>query len=338
MGTTSANSPLVRYYWGGSLVVLSLAARDNRLPFMFENEQLVKRYLLWFAVSHSPASVSSYRYALRRFIKYLGNRAIETILIEDVCLYIQALRDEGIKEGTVSIYITALRSFASYLEDKELLLFKAKAIPVVSADNVVSHEFATPEEVMAILGVWSDLFPLDCRNKAMISLTWDTGVRLSELLSLNVEDIDLINKRGRVKTYKRKNEMRDIYWETDTNDILKKWLLFRDEVLIRDGAHTNALFLSLATNTKALRCHRHAVQKALIDARKKAGVKRHITPHSLRHGYCTLRAKLNMNVNHLQRLMGHAKLTSTQVYVHLTNNELENEYRKIYKRQSPQVD
>lgn len=299
---------------------------------MFENEQVVNRFLAWFGISSSPASVSSYRWALRRFTNYLRKKAFTECELEDVISYIELLREEGIKEGTIAIYITALRSLWKYLEDKADLRFPSHKIPIVKSDNVKSHEFATPEEVMAILGTFSDLFPYDCRNKAMISLMWDTGVRLAELLSLDIDDIDLINKRGNVKTYKRKGHRREIYWEEMTNELLKKWLLLREEYLIRNGQQTNALFLSLATNSGASRCHRQALQKALREACKRIGLKRHITPHSLRHGYCTMRARLNMNVHYLQKLMGHAKLTSTQIYVHTNEKDVENEYRKIYRK------
>lgn len=295
---------------------------------MLENRRLVNRFLESFAADHSPASVSSYRFGIYPFLDWLEERSIASITSDDMTDYVNFLKGKKLKKGTIAIYMTALRAFWAWGEKRAKFSCARDDIPKLRADDVVSHRPAAPDEVHAILGTFSNSFPEDIRNKCAIMLAWTTGLRLCELLSLNVEDLDINDKRGSTKTFKRKNHRRNIYWDDETNDALKRWLEMREAVLARAGIHTEALFISLGTSNLGDRIGRHVFQIVLRDRSKQLGFKKPVTMHTLRHGFATLLQ--GINVHHLQDLLGHAKLSTTQIYVHVKEHEVEASYRANY--------
>lgn len=297
------------------------------------NHQLVEEFLLWLSVNRTKATVSSFKWALRQFEHWLTNneKLILDLQPSDIASYILHLRKRGLKKGTQSIYVTAVRSMWTWLEENNLAPFRKSLIPTIQTEDVKSYLPISYEEYRAILGCLSGNVLKDIRDRAMISLLWDTGMRLGELQSLNLLDINLRTMSGKVKTFKRRNHFRTFYFSEEVCDYLKSWLEVRGGIITRyNGSHLEpALFISMNTGNDCGRIYPPSIQQVVRELCRKAGISRRITVHSFRHGFGTRFNNAGMNVRTLQELMGHAKIGTTMIYMHKDESQLEQEYRQF---------
>jgi site-specific recombinase XerD len=296
------------------------------------NQEIINQFLVWLRAGHSKETVSSYFWGLHQFENWLdkSRKEITALTIPDFSNYLLSLENRGLRGGTRSIYITAVRSLWRWLHQQQRVKFSEALIPVPNRDDVKSHECLTPDEFKKIMAYFDEFFPKDLRDKTIISLLFATGMRLGEMLSLDVSGIDIENRRTEIKTFKRKNHKRQIFWDDETNVLLAKWLEVRERLLDREKIDATALFIALDTNKYGERIGRCVVQRVFRRVRAKCGIDKRITPHSCRHGFATLGVKNNINIMYLKEMMGHATIRSTQIYTHLENKDIEREYRKIY--------
>jgi len=304
-----------------------------------ENEKLVAEFLTWFRAGHSTASAPTYKYSLYPLKHWLEERRerrepylISELIFDDILAYVKNIQTIALKDNTRAIYICALKAFYRYLHRVGKCKFDPELIPAVSIDtSKSSRNAATEEEVISILGTFDEFFPEDLRNKTAISLLWDSGLRLGELLSLNIDSVNTVTMSGRVKTYKRKDHVRTFRWDYTTNELIKSWLYVREMIMRRDGERGDALFISLATNGSCARMHRHILQKQMREACARLSFTRVISPHSLRHGCLTNLLHDGLNIRQVQEIAGHAKVTTTQIYTHIDDKDLERAYREVQK-------
>lgn len=296
------------------------------------SDPTITRYLEWVAIGHSPATVSSYKYgffSLQRYLDQIGKPALGCTL-DDFVRYMGFLGDMGLKSKTRAQYATCLRSMWAWLEKQGLVPFAAKLIPMPNTEDTERRPYVTQEDYERILATFDEYFPLEMRNKAVVAMLFSTGVRLGELLSMDVGDIDMENRRINIKTFKRKNHWRDVYWNDATHAILLRWLDTRKRMVSRYGAGSDALFIGFNTADPGKRMERHAVQKIFRSARAALGIEKHISPHSCRHGFATKGVKNNINVVYLKEMLGHANLKNTMVYTHTEEKDVHAEYRKVF--------
>lgn len=295
----------------------------------------MQSYLTWLEAGHSSATVTSYKFALYPFRNWFEalEKSISSLTSEDLIEYMAHLNQRKIKSGTKSIYITALRSFLRFLKLQGKLEIDLDAIPYVRPDDVKSHELLEEDEALRLIHSFDELFPKDVRDKCMMMMLWKTGVRIGELLDIRLESVEFDTMSARIKTYKRKNHFRYIYWDEELNLLLKKWVDMRNASIDRSrGSDSGYLFISLATNSLGEKIQRHGVSGTIRKQREFCGIKKQITPHSFRHGFATYGVRKNVNVRYLQEMLGHAKISTTQIYMRTNDDEIRNEYKKIYGR------
>lgn len=296
------------------------------------NHEIISQFLVWLRAGHSKETVSSYFWALHQFEKWLNEQRKEllTLTLPDFSNYLFFLENRGLRGGTRSIYITAVRSLWRWLYQQQRVNFSEAMIPVPNRDDVKSYDCLTPDEFLKIISSFDEFFPKDLRDKTIISLLYATGVRLGELLSIDVSAINLENRTAEIKTFKRKKHKRRIFWDDATNILLSKWLETRQRLLNREKVDATALFIALDANKYGERIGRCVVQRIFRRVRAKCGIDKKITPHSCRHGFATLGVKNNINLMYLKEMMGHATIRSTQIYTHLENKDIEREYHKVF--------
>ncbi|MBI5071842.1 tyrosine-type recombinase/integrase [Candidatus Falkowbacteria bacterium] len=296
------------------------------------NHEIINQFLIWLRAGHSGATVSSYFWALRQFEIWLDLRKKEILkmTMPDFPEYHLWLENRGLHSGTRYSYLGTVRTLWRWLYQQQRVNFPETLIPLPNRNDVKSHECLFPDEFLKMISCFDELFPKDLRDKTAISLLFATGLRLGELLSLNVSDMNLEMKTAEVKTFKRKNHKRQIFWDDATNCLLAKWIELRQRLLDHKNMESIALFIALDSNKFGDRLFHHAVQKTFRRIRAKCGIDKKITPHSCRHGFATLGVKNNIKLMYLKEMMGHASIRSTQIYTHLENKDIELEYRKIY--------
>jgi len=298
---------------------------------MQENEEIISSFLVWLKGAHSPATVLSYNYALNSLKKYLvENRLVlKTCTLDDLTRYLQWMENKGLKSGTRNLYVTALKTLWQWLYRQKMVDFADDLIPSPPAVDKTSYPFLEPQEFRSLMDGCGELLPSEIRNKAIISFLYATGLRLGELLSLNVADLNMDERKALVCTFKRKNHKREVYWDEETHGYLKRWLDVRLQMLVRAGLGCEALWISLDTAKKPCRVTKGAIERMIRELREKVGVEKKITPHSFRHGFGYRGVRANANLRYLQVMMGHAKLSTTQTYMGYKDKEVEEEYRRV---------
>ncbi len=165
--------------------------------------------------------------------------------------------------------------------------------------------------------------PLAIRDRAMMELMYGTGIRLTEMITMNVQDVDLT--RGDIRVIGKGNKERIVPYSGEAKIWLDKWLRVRSSLKDTDSP---ALFISKLGKRISAR----SVQKRMKEWGLKQGVASHISPHKLRHSFATHILESSGNLRAVQELLGHENISTTQVYTHLNFQHLAQEYDKAHPR------
>lgn len=249
--------------------------------------------------------------------------------LDDISKYSQFLENKGVRSSTHFHYMTAFKCLWKWLHKQGIVLLDPSLIlmPPVTKER---RDALMPDEFEAIAKTFDERYPLELRNKLIVFMLYATGLRLGEFLDISLSDLNMAEKSVEVRTYKRKNHRRTVYWDDRTHQLLMKWLPLRVDIASQAGADNRALFVSMDNNSHGKPISRDVVQRIFRDVRKKTGMKKKISPHSCRHGFATRGVRANINITYLKEMLGHANLNNTMVYIHQEQADVRDEYRRIY--------
>ncbi|MGR5065904.1 tyrosine recombinase XerC [Photobacterium sp. DNB22_13_2] len=233
----------------------------------------------------------------------------------------KGMRD-GLKASSLSMRLSALRSFLDYLVRQGVL----KANP---AKGVSAPRKARPlpknldvDEMDQLLSVDDD-DPLSIRDRAMMELMYGAGLRLSELVSLNVKDVSL--RKGDLRVIGKGDKERVVPFAGLAREWVGHWLKVRGQLA---AAGEPGLFVSKLGQ----RISNRNVQKRMAEWGQKQAVSSHINPHKLRHSFATHMLESSGDLRAVQELLGHANLSTTQIYTHLDFQHLAQVYDEAHPR------
>ncbi|MFD2179182.1 tyrosine recombinase XerC [Veronia pacifica] len=233
----------------------------------------------------------------------------------------QAKRD-GLKPGSIALRLSALRSFFDYLVHRgDLSANPAKGVAAPKQGRALPKNLDV-DEINQLMSVDED-DPLAIRDRAMMELMYGAGLRLSELIGLDVRDIAL--RKGDLRVIGKGDKERIVPFAGQAKEWLMNWLRVRGQLL---KGPENALFLSKLGNRISAR----AVQKRMAEWGQKQSVNSHINPHKLRHSFATHMLESSGDLRAVQELLGHADLSTTQVYTHLDFQHLAKVYDAAHPR------
>jgi site-specific recombinase XerD len=298
-----------------------------------QNKEIYDKFMNWLRIAHKPATVESYHWALKPLFDWLygANLEITTLTSEDITNYSLYLKDKReLKTSTLFHYLIALRSLWRWLFRSGYVFMDEKIIEIPKDLDKESYPYVLLPEYEKMMKTFEEFQPEQLRNKTILAFLYYTGVRLGELLAIDVDQIDFKNKKAKIKTYKRHNHCREVYWGEELNNLLQRWLPIRQSIADHFHTSSSALFVAMATSPNSGdRMGRHQVQRMIRTARSKAKIKRHITAHSFRHGFGHRAVENNVNPRYLQVMLGHAKLETTMIYMGVANEEVKNVYRTV---------
>jgi integrase/recombinase XerD len=225
--------------------------------------------------------------------------------------------------------MTALKTLWTWAYSQGFVELNPAMIPMPEYTRERREEI-TLQEFEQIMSSLDDSFPKELRDKAIISFFCITGVRLGEFLEINLSKMDFQERMVEVKTFKRKNHRRKVYWDNRTNELLFKWLDMREKIIGRGKREHDALFVSLDPTTYGEPLGRCAIQRVFKCAREKCGIKKQISPHSCRHGFATNAVRKGVNPVFLKEMLGHANMQNTMIYVHSEDKEIRDEHRRVF--------
>lgn len=259
----------------------------------------------------APKSVDAYATDVRAYLAELDRRglAVEAATRDDVLEHLAGLAAAGLTARSRARHLAALRGFHRFLEDEKLIAKNpAEDLDTPRATRTLPS-FLTLAEVEALLAAPSEATLAGVRDRAMIEVLYATGLRVSELLRLKVEDVNLVD--GYVLAYGKGRKERLVPLGKHAIARVQAWLLLRPAAL--KGAQSPVLFPS--PRKKAF--SRMGFWKLLRRYAQKAGIRRPISPHKLRHSFATHLLERGADLRAVQAMLGHADLSTTQIYTHV---------------------
>ncbi len=273
----------------------------------------------------SENTLQSYKRDLKQFRKYITDYGIQynRVKEEDIKDYIKELQDQGKKASSISRCIASIRSFYQFV-------LKRKKIKVDPTANIQSPKIEkrvpsvlTSEEVELLLEQPKNIDLKGIRDKAMLEFAYATGMRVTEIISLNLEDVNL--EEGYV-ICKNGAKERNIPLGTMSLKALKEYIQDAREILIKEDE--KALFV----NVNGTRLTRQGFWKIIKYYKEQAHITKDITPHVLRHSFATHLLQNGADLKAIQTMLGHSDISSTQVYMQFQNEGLKDVYKKSHPR------
>ena len=274
----------------------------------------------------SENTLQSYRRDLKQFKRFLEACELryDRVKEEDIKDYIKELQENGKKASSISRCIASIRSFYQFV-------LKRKKIKVDPTANVQSPKIEkrvpsvlTSKEVELLLEQPKDVDLKGIRDKAMLEFAYATGMRVTEIISLNIDDVNL--EEGFV-ICRSGNKQRNIPLGTMSLKALKEYINDARGILIKNEDE-KALFV----NINGGRLTRQGFWKIIKYYKEQAHITKDITPHVLRHSFATHLLQNGADLKAIQLMLGHSDISSTQVYMQFQDEGLKNIYRKAHPR------
>lgn len=274
----------------------------------------------------SDNTLQSYRRDIEQYEKYVSDNKINYLKVteETILEYMEFLREENKKESTISRSLASIRSFYQYL----IRVKKIKKDPTMTIESPKiskrTPNILTSKEVELLLDQPKDVDLKGTRDKAMLEFAYATGMRVTEMISLDIDDVKLdegyVVCRGRSKS-------RNIPLGSMSMKALKEYIDDARPYLIRDESE-EALFV----NVNGTRLTRQGFWKIVKYYKEQAHIEKDITPHVLRHSFATHLLQNGADLKAIQTMLGHSDISSTQVYMQFQDPGIKNEYKKAHPR------
>lgn len=274
----------------------------------------------------SENTLQSYRRDIEQYEKYVSENKINYLKVteETITDYMEYLREENKKESTISRSLASIRSFYQYLiRTKKIKKDPTSKIESPKINKRVPN-ILTSKEVELLLDQPKDVDLKGTRDKAMLEFAYATGMRVTEMISLNIDDVKL--DEGYV-VCKGRNKSRNIPLGSMSLKALKEYMEDSRPYLIRDEEEP-ALFV----NISGTRLTRQGFWKIVKYYKEQAHIEKDITPHVLRHSFATHLLQNGAELKAIQTMLGHSDILSTQIYMQFQDESLKNVYKKAHPR------
>lgn len=300
---------------------------DN-LKLNKNNKDILEKYqiyLLTVKQKEEKTTVSSYIEDIYKYLEYMENNKIKTALdieYQNITNYLKYLDNNNYETSSIIRKIVSIKLFHKYLSEE----YKIKNISSKIINPRLRRKLPnilTIEEVDNLLDIKLNT-PFDYRNKAMLELMYSSGLRVSELVDLKLNNIDLDN--GYVRCLGKGKKERIIPIGEIAIEYLKKYINeYRNSM--KKGYYTENVFL----NNHGKNITRQGFFLIIKNIAKEKNIDKNITPHMLRHSFATHLLNNGANLRTIQEMLGHSSITTTQIYTNVSNEIIKENY-EIYKR------
>lgn len=283
-------------------------------------------------LGRSPKTIENYCHYIERFlifskIKTPGDINIE--LIKKYRLYLNRLTDENghsLKKITQNYHIIALRNFLKFLAKRDIQAMSAEKIEVGKnpQKEMIFLEFKEIEMIFnSITGGSLQIL----RDRAIIELLFSAGLRVSELSSLNIENINLQTQEFSI--IGKGSKMRVVFISDSAKKALGEYLKKRTDIDPALFIRTNKIGFQKDDD---LRLTPRSIQRIVKHYAKKAGIIKDVHPHTFRHSFATDLLSNGADIRSVQAMLGHSSITTTQIYTHVTNQHLREIHKKFHRK------
>lgn len=274
----------------------------------------------------SKNTLESYQRDILQYQEYLEEKKInyKEVNNENVLGYLDYLKGLDKKASTISRHLASIRLFYQYLLKNKIV--KEDPTKGIQSPKIEKKapSILSSQEVSLLLEQPSGEGLKSIRDKAMLEVAYATGMRVTEIISLNVSDIDI---ESSLVTCKNENKQRIIPLGKLSLSALKEYMTIARPNMIKDDNET-ALFV----NVNGKRLTRQGFWKIIKFYKEQAHITKDITPHVLRHSFATHLLQNGADLKSIQTMLGHSDISSTQVYMQFQDDSLKNIYNKAHPR------
>ncbi len=286
------------------------------------------RFLMYLRAekNSSAHTLKAYEYDLKQFYQLLGAKPIHTVSKDIVRSYLAEMNLKGLSKRTVGRRMAALRTFfrylvrEGYLEKNPLASIRnpklEKKLPIVMEEGEVARLLESPEDDLS-----------GRRDRAILETLYSTGMRVSELIQLEMDKVDFIS--GVCKVFGKGSKERLCPIGDRALRSIRNYLELRDNEM--PGRH-KAIFLNHSENKKGSRLTDRSVRRVLDIYIEKTSRREKVSPHTLRHSFATHLLNRGADLKSVQELLGHENLSTTQIYTHVSSRRLKEVYEKAHPR------
>lgn len=283
--------------------------------------------------NRSQKTIANYDHYLRRLVDFTDDCDIKKLdqeMVRQWRLWLNRLPDQNgdpISKTTQNYHLIALRSFLKYLAKRDIDALTSDKIELA---RVVRPQvgFLEADEVARLFGAVNTATPVGLRDRALLELLFSSGLRVSELVNLDRDHINLERREFMVRGKGQKD--RPVFISPEAADWIIKYMDSRNDnfspLFIHYSGSQNGLDDGMYTRLTA-----RSVQRLVKRYAKMAGITKDVTPHTLRHSFATDLLINGADLRSVQSLLGHANISTTQIYTHITDPQLKNVHERFHR-------
>lgn len=271
---------------------------------------------LKYEKNFSDYTVKSYKIDLYEFYDFCSNNKIDIELIRN---YLKKLYEKKYKCKTISRKVSSLKSYFKYLENQNLI--NENPMRLISNPKIdkTLPNYLNYDDLKKLLSYPNIETKFGLRDALILEMLYSSGVRVSELVNIKLKDINF-NER-KILILGKGNKERYVYYGFKCEKLIEKYLKLD---------HKNSEYFLIGKSKDKI--NEREVRKIVTDTAKKANIKVHVSPHTLRHTYATHMLNEGADLKSVGDLLGHESLSTTQIYTHVSNERLRQVYLKAHPR------
>lgn len=269
----------------------------------------------------SPHTERSYRSDLEQLAVFLGHRDLAGIGHQDLRQFLGHLIARKVKKSSLARKLSAVRAFFKYLDREGIVQGNPARLIATPKQDKRLPSVLTVDDALRLMGAPKGDAVDDLRDRAVLETLYSTGIRASELVGMNFDDINLTDHLIRIRGKGRKERIVPV--GSKALDAIEAYSARRND---KDKG------TSVFTGPSGKRLTARTVQRILGNYRKKLGLSQKASPHTLRHSFATHLLESGADLRAIQELLGHASLSTTQRYTHLNLDSLMETYDKAHPR------
>lgn len=270
--------------------------------------------------NYSIKTIESYNNDLTEFSDYL-NKNLINILEEDIMKYLNLLNSKKDKRSTISRKISTLKSFYKFLKKKHYIDINPTEYILYPKKEKKLPNYIEYNELESLLNSSLET-KNNIRDNLIIELLYATGIRVSELVNIKINDIDF--NSNSIKVFGKGSKERIVYFGDYASNAITKY--------INSDIYKNSNCIWLFPSNKNTHLTTRTIELIIDKIMNSISIKSKVSPHTLRHTFATHMLGSGCDIKVVQELLGHENLTTTEVYTHITNEELRNTYLRCHPR------
>ena len=278
-------------------------------------------------------SIAAYRRDLHKFALFLNDKSLSEVDPETVGAFEASLREAQLSVASINRVDSTLRSFFKHLQQEYGYADPTLEIAPSKSSRRLPKALTIVQIVSMIDAAYREGQPVTTRDQAMLELLYSSGARVSELIGINLNDLSSIETDdGVITTLKLRgkgSKERIVPLGSFASKSIENYLVrVRPDLAAKSAKTTSALFL----NSRGTRISRQTAWQLVLDAAEAAGITDHVSPHVFRHSYATHLLDGGADIRVVQELLGHASVTTTQIYTLITIDKVRESYSMAHPR------